>query len=160
MGSICLIGRYPDWPAYADPLVVYPIEVTLGELEEWRIAVEEEGVEVIGPFRAVIAPDVYHKDNVSGGDWYGIGLPSDRIDPMLTAEPHETTFVSYLRLANASAGLSRCEPCAGRLGQNASGVGSILDGQDTRLELGAPSPSALAILLPAGATPGDIFPVL
>ena len=111
IGSIWLIGRHPEFPSLSDPLVVEDIENTFFELQSWQEMVAQEGKDAIGPFRAVIAPDDYHKDNVSGGDWYGIALPCRTVDAKLLSESHETTFVNYLRLTFQAKGF----PGAARL---------------------------------------------
>ncbi len=89
VGSVDLIGRHPDWPELADPLVIYPPEAPLGSLVE---------AEEAGSFFGLLAPDNLHKDNVSGGDPYGILLPNAAIDAKLEFEWHDTTFVNYLRI--------------------------------------------------------------
>ena len=43
--------------------------------------------------------DEFHKDNISGGDPYGLELPNPAADFMFMYEPHEVLFVPYLRLA-------------------------------------------------------------
>jgi hypothetical protein len=45
-----------------------------------------------------IAPDNYHKNNVSGGPPYSIIVPNKAIDAKLENEWHTTTFVNYLRI--------------------------------------------------------------
>ncbi|HEY7115262.1 MAG TPA: hypothetical protein VH475_01680, partial [Tepidisphaeraceae bacterium] len=50
------------------------------------------------PYAVPIAPDRYHKADVSGGMWYGVSLPAVADDPPLNHEPHRTTFVGYLEL--------------------------------------------------------------
>jgi len=104
MDAICLIGKYPDWPTYSDPLTVDPVDVALEEMEIWQELVKENGLGEIGPFRVPISPDKYHKDNVSGGDWYGIELPCSTVDVPLSGEPHNTTFIDYLRIAIGAMG--------------------------------------------------------
>ncbi len=99
IGEICLIGKYPKWPQYADPLVVDPVEATVVELDMWLEEVEDGGLDEAGPFRVPVAPDFYHKDNVSGGEWYGFETPCKTVDAVITMEPHQTTFVNYLRTA-------------------------------------------------------------
>lgn len=99
IGTICLIGRHPDWPSYADPLMIDPIDAALEEANTWHEMVRDLGADVTGSFRAPIAPDSFHKDNVSGGDWYGIELPCATVDAALSSEPHETTLVGYLHIA-------------------------------------------------------------
>ena len=99
VGSVDFIGYHHSWPEYSDPLVVYPIEAVDSEYDDWRDACEEDGLEQVGPFAIPIAPDVYHKDNVSGGSPYSIVVPHRAIDARLEDEVHETTFVDYLRIA-------------------------------------------------------------
>ena len=48
---------------------------------------------------AGLAPDDLHKDNVSGGDPYGLELPNPSADFPLMYERHNSLFVPYLRLA-------------------------------------------------------------
>ena len=92
VGSVDFVGRHRDWPAGRDPLVVYPPEGALSELE----MLEEDDS---GKFEACLAPDDLHKDNISGGDAYAIGLPDPCSDSMVLNERHGLLFVPYLRLA-------------------------------------------------------------
>ena len=46
-----------------------------------------------------IAPDAFHKANVSGGISYEIRTDVPVIDTLFQNEPHGLTFVEYLRLA-------------------------------------------------------------
>ena len=88
VGAIDLVGMHPSWPSGLDPLVVDPPEGPLAELYD-----EEEETFVS------LAPDDLHKDNVSGGDPYGLILPNPAMDFMFMYERHELMFVPYLRLA-------------------------------------------------------------
>lgn len=56
-----------------------------------------------------IAPDSYHKINVSGSGGYTIHFPDTAADAKLVNEWHHTTFVNYLRICCASAGLPGLE---------------------------------------------------
>ena len=106
VGEVDLIGRHPEWDyEYLDPYVVHrsPVEVVLDDYESWQMDLVEftqeeleEGFENI-PFGIVIAPDFYHKDNVSGGPPYGIAV-GDGINPEVINEPNDASFVQYLRL--------------------------------------------------------------
>lgn len=88
VGAIDLIGMHPSWSDGLDPLVVDPPEGALSFLFD-------EGDEIfIG-----LAPDDLHKDNVSGGDPYGLQLPNPSADFSLMYERHNLLFVPYLRLA-------------------------------------------------------------
>ncbi|TCV78145.1 hypothetical protein [Sulfurirhabdus autotrophica] len=100
VGAVSLMGRVPEgWPSYTDPLVVQPPDACILDFHDWRAAVEEYGENETGPFVAAIAPDMLHKDNVSGGAPYGFSLPNTAIDDVLMNERHNLPFVPYLRLA-------------------------------------------------------------
>ena len=92
IGSVDLVGMRPGWPAGLDPLVVEPPE---GALAFWY---DFEGGEDQERFVG-LAPDDMHKDNVSGGDPYGVRLPEPRADFLFLNEPHSLFFVPYLRFA-------------------------------------------------------------
>jgi hypothetical protein len=83
------------WPDSLDPLVVDPPEGALAFLFEDE---DEEASDEPGWF-AGLAPDDLHKDNVSGGDPYGVRLPNSSADFLLLNERHNVLFVPYLRLA-------------------------------------------------------------
>jgi hypothetical protein len=88
VGAIDLVGMHRSWTSGLDPLVVDPPEDPLSDLYE-----EEDGVFVC------LAPDDLHKDNVSGGDPYGLHLPNPSADFLFMYERHDLLFVPYLRLA-------------------------------------------------------------
>jgi hypothetical protein len=93
VGTVELIGRAPEgWPDYTDPLVVLPPEYALSELREW-------GLDGEGAFMCGLAPDVLHKDNVSGGAEYAITLPNSSADATFEEEWRGIGFVPYLRVA-------------------------------------------------------------
>ena len=103
VGSINLMGTHPgirffeDEPL-ADPLVVDPIsDYHLDLLADWQAERAEFGEGEA--FRVEIAPDEYHKANISGGAPYSIALPKKSIDARLLGEWHNTMFVNYLRIA-------------------------------------------------------------
>ena len=110
VGSVNLIGFHPQWPDVLtlDPLYVDGLSGSyssiLGEesgslrdqFEEWQMNQEEEE-EDIGPFVLELAPDYYHKANVSGGLPYGVALPAPVADATWEFYWKETTFVAYLR---------------------------------------------------------------
>jgi hypothetical protein len=98
VGSIDLTGWYPSWPSNSDPLVVFPAEAIESNYYIWRSQVEE-GEPDVKFYRVPLAPDYYHKDNVSGGEGYKMQVPNAAIDGFLENEGHDTTFVNYLRLA-------------------------------------------------------------
>jgi hypothetical protein len=81
-----------------DPLVVEPDELSLDWYEEWQTMVEEQ--ELDNPFSLTIAPDIFHKSNISGGGGYEIVLPNPAADaPLLYTDWGNLTFVQYLRLS-------------------------------------------------------------
>jgi hypothetical protein len=97
VGSVNLVGYYPDWPDNTDPLWVDSPEVTLAELSEWSdLDVSDAEGFALG---AVISPDVLHKDNVSGGLPYRITLPNAASDAVVLNEGRNMYFVEYLRQA-------------------------------------------------------------
>lgn len=92
VGAVDLVGMHPTWPHGLDPLVVDPPEGALSFLYD-----DEDGAGQ-GQF-AGLAPDDLHKDNVSGGDPYGVRLPNPAADFRFEYERHGLLFVPYLRLA-------------------------------------------------------------
>jgi hypothetical protein len=91
--------------------VVYPPSQAIEELEEF-LADWEERVRCNFPYVIPIAPDDYHKADVSGGMWYNASVPAVAEDPPLNDERHRITFVEYLELAvrwGGFPGLDRCE---------------------------------------------------
>ncbi len=94
VGSVDLIGMGPSWPTGLDPLVVEAPASGVSELDEMEFMLEDRG-----HFEASLAPDVFHKDNVSGGGAYAVALPDAGMDFLLRNEPHDLLFVPYLRLA-------------------------------------------------------------
>ena len=96
VGAVDLVGMHPTWPDGLDPLVVDPPEGALSFLfDEEGDAGETQGSRQF----AGLAPDDLHKDNVSGGDPYGVRLPDPSADFMFLYERHGLLFVPYLRLA-------------------------------------------------------------
>ncbi len=102
VGSVNLMGAYPGLDFYSDksglvpdkypdPLVILPIEAAF---DEYQNAARDDDA----PFFLPLAPDKFHKENVSGGSPYGIEIPSLAIDAPLENERHHTTFVDYLQI--------------------------------------------------------------
>jgi hypothetical protein len=93
VGSVNFTGDHPDWPQsetypLPDPLVVGPVDFLLTyDEDQWRRHWYE----------AWIAPDEYHKADISGGPPYAILLPDAAADVPIQNEWHRTHFVSYLR---------------------------------------------------------------
>jgi hypothetical protein len=73
VGSVSLIGHVRGWPQYGDPLCV---EAPSAGLADFRDDLADREVsEGPMPFLCPIAPDVLHKDNVSGDSPYRIAQP-------------------------------------------------------------------------------------
>lgn len=106
VGQVSLVGHHPDWKCgYLDQLVVEaPVDYIRSEYEGWE---HDRGTEWYrGPtFQLPIAPDYLHRADVSGGPRYALDVPNPAADGLLLWEPHQTTFVNYLRIAFASAGM-------------------------------------------------------
>ena len=98
VGAVDLVGMHPAWPDGLDPLVVDPPEGALAWLFD-DVAEDEEEKTADARRFAALAPDDLHKDNVSGGDPYGVYLPNPAVDFALVDGRHDLHFVSYLRLA-------------------------------------------------------------
>jgi len=98
VGSVDFVGRHPSWPSGLDPLVVYPPEAAISDLDSMEV--DEQGeFRPSESFEASLAPDDLHKDNVSGGSPYSVALPNPTADFVLLYERHNLHFVPYLRLA-------------------------------------------------------------
>jgi hypothetical protein len=114
IGSVDLCGSHHAWEGcdYPDPLVVYPPSVAIHELEEF-LSDKEERLRCDFPYLVPIAPDFYHKADVSGGMFYNVSVPAVADDPPLNEEWHRTTFVRYLELALRWAGFPGLSRCSG-----------------------------------------------
>lgn len=104
VGSVDLMGSHPAWTEivrlniYPDPLVVDSVawvhkECVARMTDDYWLESEESAQNYLQ-----IAPDDYHKEDVSGGSPYAIGVPDPAIDAFVLNEWHHTTFVNYLRL--------------------------------------------------------------
>ena len=113
VGGVSLIGRTRGgWPQYSDPLCVVSPRAGIVDFRDYG-ATQVHGA-ARETFLCPIAPDVLHKDNVSGGAPYSIGLPNTRADGLVHDEWHGVDFVPYLRMAildwGGFPGLSRASP--------------------------------------------------
>ena len=105
VGDVWLVGTHPEWysSASADPLVIevegsryssaFISDYFASELEAWRGWRADHSD--AGPFVLPLAPDRLHKENVSGGEPYGIILPDGCADGLFVGET-TMPFVSYL----------------------------------------------------------------
>lgn len=110
VGDVNLAGAHPslcfwedeNFPGiYADPLMVSRDHFMV-EIEGW--AEECEAGEDPEPIAPVIGPDAQLKARLAVADdqldeGYTIELPDASADARLAGEPHQTTFVDYLRIA-------------------------------------------------------------
>jgi len=114
IGSVDLCGSHPEWQGceYPDPLLVYPLSVAIEELDEF-LTDKQQRLRCDFPYLLPVAPDLYHKANVSGGMWYNLSVPAVADDPPLNDEWHYTTFVGYLELALQWAGFPGLSRCSG-----------------------------------------------
>jgi hypothetical protein len=104
VGSTCFIGSHPEWREcfdgdfLHDPIVVFSLSDVMEEYENW-LAVQVRLKDLANQFEIPIAPDIYHKSDISGGPPFSMCVPDAFIDGTLLNEPHNTTFVAYLRLS-------------------------------------------------------------
>jgi hypothetical protein len=102
VGTINLNGSHPQWTFdYPDPFSVeYFTGHAVPEYRQWK---EDGWFEKMGRdgFPVALAPDYFHKADVSGGAPYEIELPDASIDPLwLNDDLHKgETFVGYARSA-------------------------------------------------------------
>ena len=88
---------------YSDPLCIASVDEAIelmGEDGEWEENMEDFTSEGHKPY-IDIAPDFYHKDNVSGGSPYGIEVTNTKqVDSMFLNTPYNENlfFIDYLRL--------------------------------------------------------------
>jgi hypothetical protein len=102
IGTINLNGSHPQWTFdYPDPFSVeYFPGYAVSEYRQWK---EDGWFEKMGRdgFPIALAPDYFHKADVSGSSPYEIELPDASTDPLwLNDDLHEgKTFVGYARSA-------------------------------------------------------------
>jgi hypothetical protein len=80
--------------------------------EKWEDQRSGIDPELADPFQLELAPDAYHKANISGGAAYAIELPFHGADPIFANfrnENHSLPFVDYLRLCFRYGGFPRLE---------------------------------------------------
>jgi hypothetical protein len=94
IGSLDFSGSHPEWNGceYPDPLFVDPVDTVVSEFKMWN---EDPEIDR-SCFSLPIAPDMYHKENVSGDMFYNVVLPCLDDDPIISDEWHHTTFLNYL----------------------------------------------------------------
>jgi hypothetical protein len=142
VGSVNFVGEPPeawtDWravPDDVDALYVYSAEVALEGAEAWQErydylrrkdewdlpSTDEEDMCDARAYFALprecwlvpIAPDEWHKYDISGCGAYEIAIPNLAADARLLTERHRTTFVNYLRICFRWAGFPKLEQVSG-----------------------------------------------
>jgi len=113
VGSVDLSGHHPLWRGceYLDQLVVFPPSVALEELEEYLADREErDGAEF--PYSVPVAPDIFHKADVSGGPPYAIAVPAVADDPPLLNAVPLVSFLAHIERAVRYSGFPGLADCA------------------------------------------------
>jgi hypothetical protein len=141
VGSVNFVGEPPaawtDWraePDDLDALYVYSAKVALEDAETWQeqyddlhtpeVDLPRTDEEDICDARAYfalprdcwlvpIAPDEWHKYDISGCGAYEIAIPNLAADARLLTERHRTTFVNYLRICLRWAGFPKLDRVSG-----------------------------------------------
>jgi len=98
VGEVNFNGDHPglapkDSRITPDPLIVCSAEDAIASMDMYER--EEDDDRLVIEF----APDALHKANISGGSPYAIEVPQAVADAMVEDEPHNVTFVEYLRIA-------------------------------------------------------------
>lgn len=114
VGSVDLSGHHPEWqePGYLDQLVIFPSTYALYELDEY-LDDKEDRDENNEPYTVPVAPDYFHKANVSGGLPYSIAVPAVADDPPLLNTPSPETFLEHISNALRFGGFPGLEDCPG-----------------------------------------------
>ena len=114
VGSVDLSGSHPTWQAsgYLDQLIVFPSSYALYELEEY-LDDQEERDRYSQPYAVPIAPDYFHKANVSGGSPYSVSVPAVADDAPLIGTPSPETFLQHIENALRFGGFPGLEQCPG-----------------------------------------------
>jgi hypothetical protein len=97
-----------------DPLCVDGAGAAVHVFDTWEEQRDQPDPDLIEPFDLDLAPDAFHKANISGGPPYGVELPFFGADPLFANEPHRLSFVDYLRLSFHWAGFPGLETHADR----------------------------------------------
>lgn len=114
IGSVDLSGHHPEWqePGYLDQLVIFPLSYALEELDEYLSDKEERDLYSY-PYTVPIAPDYFHKANVSGGMSYSIAVPAVAEDPPLLHTSEAETFLEHISKALKFGGFPGLADCPG-----------------------------------------------
>jgi hypothetical protein len=121
VGSVDLTGSHPAWPepsGYLDQLIVFPPEYALEHLADHLEHPEGADSEVI------IAPDYFHKADVSGGSPYSVSIPAVSGDPPMNGTPTPQTFLEHLEDALRFGGFPGLADCP----DHGWPIASLIDG--------------------------------
>lgn len=116
IGSVNLIGEHPQWECdgFPDPLYVSDFDYLLSRAREYATDPEtrEWFDDCYGSFIVELAPDAYHKADVSGGECYHIPIPAEPDPVILGMLSGPLRFSAYLTQAldwGGFPGLAECE---------------------------------------------------
>lgn len=109
IGGINFTGWSSAWAddEYPDAIYVMPLDQVVEDFEQTYLYSEEVRAGMLsdyGGYYFPIAPDFYHKQNISGGAPYAFIAPNRDDDPKLLSMPWDLRFTEYLDLAIARNG--------------------------------------------------------
>jgi hypothetical protein len=113
VGSVEFSGHHPQWQGceYLDQLIVFPPSAAVQELEEF-LSDREERRRSNDPYSVPIAPDIFHKADVSGGSPYSIAVPATGEDPPLLNAAPAASFLEHIERALRYGGFPGLADCA------------------------------------------------
>lgn len=98
VGAVDFSGYHPDWPFYADELIVFPVDTAFEFYASWQEQCEDDGIEIVGPLHIDIAPDHWHKAGVGGAGGYEMQIPNPAADGrVFLSALNRPMFVDYLQ---------------------------------------------------------------
>jgi hypothetical protein len=99
IGEVDLRGRHPRFQSdfLLDAFMLWVYVPDSEEVQDLLESKAEDAPDVVPVYEHAFAPDEFHKENVSGGAAYSMGLPDDRIDPPVLFTPFDGSFTAYLR---------------------------------------------------------------
>lgn len=114
IGSVDLTGSPPGWTefTYLDQLIVEPPSAALYELDEF-LDDKDGSPDDHYPYAVPIAPDIFHKADVSGGSPYVLAVPATSDDPELLNADGRRSFLEHVEHALRFAGFPGLEKCEG-----------------------------------------------